>query len=330
MSHRSPLAALPAGYVLRRPRTADLDEAYDLISAAAIAESGERYFTRDDISGQWAAPDFELERDAWLVATPDGTLAAFGHLGHGGYTQHFGFGAVHPDHASRGLGTYLLRVEEARAREHAMPAPPDARVSLIFWLSTLNQPALRLAAHEGYAPVRRFWRMRLRLGDTPPEPPAWPEGIVPRTFVPGRDEQAVYEALRTAFADHWGTPVPPFDEWLARYVQQEGFDPSLWLIAMAGDAIVGLALCRPYVEMGWVGDLGVLPAWRHRGLGLALLRAAIAEFWRRGEHTVGLGVDAANPTGATRLYEHVGMQTYQAWDVYEKVLHEESVRETPS
>ena len=32
------------------------------------------------------------------------------------------------------------------------------------------------------------------------------------------------------------------------------------------------------------------------------------EFFRRGERTVALGVDAQNPTGATRLYERVGMR----------------------
>ena len=54
-------------------------------------------------------------------------------------------------------------------------------------------------------------------------------------------------------------------------------------------------------------DLAVRPSWRGRGLGEALLRAAFAEFRRRGVATVGLKVDADNPTGAVRLYERVGM-----------------------
>jgi predicted GNAT family acetyltransferase len=31
-----------------------------------------------------------------------------------------------------------------------------------------------------------------------------------------------------------------------------------------------------------------------------------------------LNVDAANPTGAVRLYERLGMRTVRGWDVYEK------------
>jgi len=321
MVHETSTAvALPAGYTLRRPAPADIDQIYALQSATAIAESGERYFTHDDVAGAWAAPDFEPTRDAWLVKAPDSALAAYGDLTHAGHIQHFGFGAVHPLHVGRGLGTYLLRVEEARAREQVALAPRASAVTLAFWISTFNRSAQELVARAGFAPVRRFWRMRLRLGEAALEPPAWPAGIALRSFVPGRDEQPVYAALRAAFADHWSAAIPPFEEWLARYVQREGFDASLWLLATAGEAIAGVALCRPYVEMGWVDDLGVLPSRRRQGLGTALLRAACAEFGRRGERTVGLGVDAANPTGATRLYERAGMQAYQMWDVYQKVL----------
>ena len=31
-----------------------------------------------------------------------------------------------------------------------------------------------------------------------------------------------------------------------------------------------------------------------------------------------LNVDAANPTGAVRLYERLDMRTVRGWDVYEK------------
>ena len=60
--------------------------------------------------------------------------------------------------------------------------------------------------------------------------------------------------------------------------------------------------------------------WRKQGLGLALLRHAFNEFYRRGKRKVGLGVDAQNLTGALRLYESAGMRIDQAYDTYEKEM----------
>jgi ribosomal protein S18 acetylase RimI-like enzyme len=68
------------------------------------------------------------------------------------------------------------------------------------------------------------------------------------------------------------------------------------------------------------GRPGVRRPWRRRGLGLALLRRAFGEFQRRGERLVQLGVDAASPTGATRLYERVGMRTITTLDDWTKAL----------
>ncbi len=44
------------------------------------------------------------------------------------------------------------------------------------------------------------------------------------------------------------------------------------------------------------------------------------EFARRGFSQVMLNVDAGNETGATPLYERVGMRVRRAWDLYEKTL----------
>jgi ribosomal protein S18 acetylase RimI-like enzyme len=72
--------------------------------------------------------------------------------------------------------------------------------------------------------------------------------------------------------------------------------------------------------VGWVGILGVRRQWRRRGLGRALLLKALQEFRSRGFREVGLGVDAASLTGATRLYESVGMRVTAQFDIYEKQL----------
>jgi len=55
-------------------------------------------------------------------------------------------------------------------------------------------------------------------------------------------------------------------------------------------------------------------------LGEALLLHSFAEFYKRGTNTIGLGVDAQNPTGATRLYQKVGMHAVSEFVIYEKEL----------
>jgi ribosomal protein S18 acetylase RimI-like enzyme len=55
-------------------------------------------------------------------------------------------------------------------------------------------------------------------------------------------------------------------------------------------------------------------------LGEALLLYSFNEFYKRGTTTIGLGVDAQNPTGATRLYKKAGMYVASEAVVYEKEL----------
>jgi GNAT superfamily N-acetyltransferase len=61
-------------------------------------------------------------------------------------------------------------------------------------------------------------------------------------------------------------------------------------------------------------------AWRKHGVGTALLSDSFTRFWERGEHSIGLGVDAASDTGAFRLYERAGMSPKLGFVVYEKEL----------
>jgi hypothetical protein len=45
---------------------------------------------------------------------------------------------------------------------------------------------------------------------------------------------------------------------------------------------------------------------------------SFTRFWERGEHSIGLGVDAASETGAFRLYERAGMSARLGFAIYEK------------
>ena len=136
-----------------------------------------------------------------------------------------------------------------------------------------------------------------------------------RSFDPEADLEAVFRAEDEAFRDHWGYVEQPFKkkfpEWKHLTLSKPNFDPGLWFLAMDGAEIAGLARCVASTtqdpDMGWVQVLGVRRPWRRQGIGLALLRHSFLTFHQIGKARGGLGVDASNLTGATRLYENAGM-----------------------
>lgn len=151
-------------------------------------------------------------------------------------------------------------------------------------------------------------RMRVELPGLPGEP-AWPDGVVLRTFEPG-DARALHALLVHAYRRGGGV-VAPFAEWFPRMTGDEEFDPELWFLAQAGGELAGAALCW---TSAFVKDLVVHESWRRRGLGEALLRHVLAVFAARGAPAVELKVDAGN-AAALGLYERLGLRVVERIDV---------------
>ena len=88
------------------------------------------------------------------------------------------------------------------------------------------------------------------------------------------------------------------------YVAQVGTDEE-----MAGYVWFGVSQ-RPFsgTEVGWIYDILVLPEYRGRGIGEALLRHALKVSKERGFAQTGLMVNSKNKT-AWSLYEKLGFQT---------------------
>jgi mycothiol synthase len=219
-----------------------------------------------------------------------------------------GDGWVHPEAFGRGVGTAIVDWIETRSRELGSP---EARIGILHE----DERAACLLRRRGFEPIRSFFRMVIDL-DGEPEPPAWPEGFDVAALAPG-EERVLYEVIEDAFQDHWGHQYRPFEEWMnARVLEHE-----LCFLVRSGSAVAAGAECkRELFGMGWVDVLGTRREYRRKGLGDALLRHAFGELYRRGARRVGLGVDAENPTGATRLYERVGMRVASQSDVYAKTL----------
>jgi mycothiol synthase len=216
---------------------------------------------------------------------------------------------VHPDRQGRGAGSLLLdwaedaTAEKGLAALRAGTAAGDAR-------------GKELLEGRGYAYIRSFYRMAVDLDDVPPEP-EWPSGFTV-ALEPDQD-RLVYETLEESFEDHWGHEPRTFEEWMA---SNGPLDERLcYLVRDRAGTVVAAQVCdEDRWGVAWVSILGVRRDWRRHGLGEALLRRAFHDLGARGRLRIALGVDAENTTGATRLYNRVGMAVSSQDDVYEKAV----------
>ena len=317
--HMSITSTLPMGLTIRTPKLEDAQAAYELISACDMADDGMEMITLQDLRDEWQSPETNMETDVWLVATDQGQLIGYADTGNRMHVAIFSFIRVHPNYRNQGIENALLRLTEERARQHIALAPAHARVTLNSWISHKDKMLPQVFEQAGYSMVRHHWRMRIEMNEAPPAPEL-PEHVTIRTFVPEQDAHAVFEADDEAFRDHWGYLPDSYEHWEYWMVKRDGFDPSLWFLAVEGNEIAGIALCMYENGEGWVNTLAVRRPWRKQGVGMALLRHSFGEFYRRGTHTVGLGVDAQNLMGATRLYTRAGMHVAVQHDTYQKEL----------
>lgn len=320
---RTDNTTLSPNLTLRPAQWADLNAVAQLIYDVCEADGDTTVaVTPEELKLEWQTPGFNLERDAFVVETLDGRIVGFEEFNNRHmHTTLETDGYVHPDFKGGGIGTSLLRTVEKRACEEMELAEPDTRVSLRSGIDNRDQASHDLHKNEGYLPLRYYWRMEIKLTASPAAA-NFPDGIELRPFVRDEHARAVLDAQNESFRDHWGSHDISFERWELRKFGREDFDPTLWMVAWdeRSAQIAGFSQNRYRMGIGWIGTLGVRRPWRKRGLGEALLLRSFAEFYRRGTTTIGLGVDAQNPTGATRLYQKVGMRAASEFLIYEKEL----------
>lgn len=309
----------PEPHRARPARRGDLDALIELFEARDLADVGFIDQARDEIIEDWASVRFDFDRDTVIAEAPDGSIAAYGVvLALDPTTQIFAIGKVHPTHAGLGLGAALLRETERRAHER-LPAGVSAPFRI--GIPETDRAAIELVGASAFRHVRSFWHMERGLADGAPPSPEPPEGITLRTGDAGDDEEIAYRVLDEAFRENFGYEPISSDDWLSEFRAWPSYDPTLTVMAFEGHTPVGVSVNSAADDgIGWVAELGVLPEWRRRGIGRALLLRSFAELAVRGQREVRLGVDAENSTGATHLYIGAGMTVRRRFDLYEKVL----------
>lgn len=313
--------SLAPGLILRPPAFEDAEAVYALDQICAAGEYGAPDVSLADLEAHWRLPETDLPRDSWLVTSPHGEIVGYARVIFFARARFYSYLLVHPAFRDQGVGERLVALIEARAREMLAETPVTGRVVLLHSVNEPNVWAAHLLEEQGFRAVRGHLRMEITLGE-PPEEPETPAGLTLRALVLGQDDRAAWAANNEGFSDHWNFTPVPFETWAHWTVASDSFDPTLCFLMMDGDEIAGMAHCEIRGELGWVNDLSVRKPWRRRGIALALLRHAFAEFYRRGLRTVGLGVDAESTTGAPQLYSRVGMRPTRRGLSYEKTLQD--------
>jgi mycothiol synthase len=276
--------------------------------AALISAEEERLYGRPGrITGADILMWLQWSKEAWVWEEDDRVVASatYGVYGDAGNIR----GIVADK--GRGLGTEIVERGEAFARAEgtkkifAAAPEPDTAARALF-------------ESRGYREVRRFYSMAIELTEEPAAPVV-PDGLVVDELH-DHEYEAFYEALSESFAEHWEWHPDPYDEWLERRQGQHRDEQGpVWFVVRDGDELA--AVTRNDADVaggGYVGAIGVRPAWRGKGLGKALLYRTFAEFWRRGTTRVTLDVDSQNATGAVALYERVGMHVDSCGVAFEK------------
>ncbi len=286
----------------------------DVLAADDLDDAGQIVLDADFLRDEWRRVGFDLATDAWVVGDSGGTIVAYGQAMREEPAVVESWGVVHPEHRRRGIESSLLNLIEERA-SRLLAGLPSGRFR--HAINAGDHPAAAMLRARGLRPVRHFWHMQIDLVG-PYQPGPAPEGVEITAIEPPDDLPAVHAVLDEAFADHWGHHPEPFERWAEEQTTSPSYDPTLWLLATEGGQPVGALTASILGDRGWVNEVGVLAPGRGRGIGAALLRRSFATFADRGVRRVILNVDAENPTGATALYERVGMRVVKRWDMWER------------
>jgi GNAT superfamily N-acetyltransferase len=203
--------------------------------------------------------------------------------------------AVLPGDRRRGVGSAMLTAISDRART-------AGKTELIVRCSDARPEGIAFLSHRGFHEHERSKIVRLGLeGLTAPdiEPPP---GIAFLTLAERPDLIAgVHAVALEAFPDIPGgdEPIEAGDlaEFRARDVDRPGIPADAFIVALAGDDVVGYAnlmLAPGSTTVAWHDMTAVRRDWRGRGIAAALKRATIAWAIHNGITALDTGNDEAN------------------------------------
>lgn len=309
------LPALSDGLTVRPLAADDVVAAATLLEAAEERDDTGEHWNPEDLTEWWVNDLFDLERDSLAVTSPDGDLVAWATvLALPTFRDAFRItleARVHPAWRGRGIGRALLAWQLERGREVHAERHPDSPAVLAVEVYTSMSSLESLVRRAGLTEERWYFVMERPLTDLPPVPAVDGVELVPFTW--DRDDE-IRRAHNAAFTEHHGSAERDVTTWQTLFTGQRGFRPELSSLAVAAGAVVAYSLAYVFeadtaangYETVDLGQIGVLPSARGRGLAKATIASVLRAAADRGFRAASLSVDSENVTGALALYEGVG------------------------
>lgn len=225
-------------------------------------------------------------------------------------------GAVHPSRRGEGIGRAILGWQLAHGLDWDRATRQEGFGPLVMRLyAPTDQADVRDLAERHHLRVERyFFEMSRPLTTTVTPAPVRDVDIVDWDL--DRSPE-IHQVVDAAFGDHWGHVDRTAEMW-EETVTGHAFRPEWSVLALdhSTGSIIGAALNCAYEQdwqaqgfsQGYTDELAVAASHRGRGVASALLGESMRRFAASGMETAGLGVDAANPTGALRLYMSLGYE----------------------
>lgn len=297
-----------------------------LINTCASIECLDEGTSVADLCSEFDDPTFDKSRDLGLWEDSAGRLIGFGQLwiSESGDSDGFLWYRIRPNLTDGEVERQIFAWGEMRMGEVARERNVSVKLRTNARESQTQQ--INFIESQGFTVERYFWTKARSLSLPIPEP-QFPEGFTQRQ-VKVEDLEAWVEMFNQTFIDHWNHHDINVER-LQHWWNEPTYNPELDLVAIAPDGtFAAFCFCNIFFEEnkrnerkdGWIGALGTRRGFRKLGLGRAMLLSGMQRLKALGMDTAKLGVDADNPSGATKLYESVGFQTLYTKIVYVKDL----------
>jgi GNAT superfamily N-acetyltransferase len=323
------LADLAKVYQSRPAKMEDAQAVAELFNYCSREIIHKDEFEAGELVAGWESDSLDMEKDTLMVWEGEKLIAyadVWGVLPP--YVRVNTWVRVHPDYKNRGIGWVLNQWVEERAKEFMLQAEENLQTFTVSYMNIHDQASVQLLTDLGAKPVRYSFVMERDLLEDIPATHL-PENMAIRSINP-EEWKKVYLLKEEAFEDHWGhigtSDEEGLKEFVREHLQDPNYDPDLWFVAELDGERAGVIYgnkSTPFgVDYGWVAILGVRRKWRHQGIGKALLLHFFQQIKEKGSKKAGLSVDADSLTGATKLYEGVGLRVTEQYVRMEKILRE--------